>query len=129
MINIRAQPPLNHDIILSIMRSVLLASVLIVSAVAQPDTCPNRNDHDIEIIPVNRFQTQTVSRECLCNISSTNCSWIRFADQENINSGIIESILMWDIADDGYGQYSCIEDHSGVVKSVLILPESEKNTI
>ena len=88
----------------------------------------------IEIIPVDRSQTQTVSRECFCNITSTTCSWSRFTDQENIiryvNGGFIESLLMWHI--DHWismaGIASCIVDHSVVVKGVLILPESKENT-
>ena len=108
------------------LRLVLVwVSVLIVTA----NECLNRIDHDIEIIPVDRSQTQTVSRECSCNITSTNCSWSRFTDQETIlNSGIITSLLMWHI-EIGYGQYSCIDDHSLIVKSVLILPESKENTV
>ena len=63
--------------------------------------------------------------EITCNCTpSTQCSWSRFADREEIiSNGTTESVLMWNGT--GYGQYICVSDGSTVVKNIMILPQSE----
>ena len=64
--------------------------------------------------------------EITCNCTpSTQCSWSRFADREEvISSGTTESVLMWQRT--GYGQYICVRDGSTVVRNIMILPQSKE---
>ena len=72
------------------------------------------------------FLQANQSLEITCNCTpSTQCSWSRFADcEEIISSGTTGSVLMWQRT--GYGQYICVRDGSTVARNIMILPQSEE---
>ena len=76
-------------------------------------------------------RTTSINISCDC-APSINCTWKKFADWKLINTGIDNTILLWDLTingSDSYGQYDCIRNSSTVVKSVLIFPSGREKHV